>query len=384
MKKVYLDYAATTPVDPRVIRSMEPYLSKYYGNSMSLHSLGGKSDEVVDEARGVVAKYINGDSQAIIFTSSATESNNTALKGVLWANRDRGKHLMVSAIEHDCVLESAKWLSKNGFEVDFIPVDKKGLIDLDFIRKKIRKDTVMISVIHGNNETGIIQNIGKIGEICRNKGVIFHTDAAQSFGRVDIDVKRDNIDLLTISSHKIYGPKGVAVLYKDKNVKMEAILHGGGQENGLRSSTVNVPAIVGMVKAIEIIEKEGIAENIAIRKLKNNFIKKILKNIEGSRLNGDLEISLPHIANISFEKIEGEALLLEMDRNGVMVSTGSACSSRTMQSSHVLTAMGIDHNWSHGSIRFSLGRWTTGEELEYTIKVLKQAVLKFRKMSPFK
>lgn len=384
MKNIYLDYAATTPVDPRVVKAMKPYWYKYFGNSMSLHSFGEKSDMVVDEGRRTIADFVNGKVENIVFTSSATESNNTALKGIMWANKSKGNHLMVSAIEHDCVLESAKWLAKNGFEVDFIPVDDQGMVDIDYIDKNIKKTTVLVSVIHGNNEIGSVQNIGKIGYICRKKGVLFHTDAAQSFGKVDIDIKRDKVDLLTISSHKIYGPKGVAVLYVGGGIKLEPLLHGGGQEDNRRSSTVNVTGIVGMVEAIKILKKEGNQENIRIKEMRDRFVSKVLTKIDGSRLNGNNEDYLPHIVNISFEKIEGESLLLDLNSKGIMVSTGSACSSRSLQSSHVLTAMGIDHNWSHGSIRFSFGRWTKQEELNRTVVELLKSVNKLRKISPFK
>jgi len=384
MKKIYLDYAATTPVDGRVLRAMEPYWNKYFGNSMSLHSLGEKSDVAVDKSRQVVADYIGGQADGVIFTSSATESNNTALKGVMWANKDKGNHLMISTIEHDCVLESAKWLAQRGFEVDFIPVDKDGMVDVDYIAKNIKKTTVLVSVIHGNNEVGSVQDIGSIGEICRKNEVLFHSDAAQSFGKVDINVKRDKIDLLTISSHKIYGPKGVAVLYVGKDIKMEPLLHGGGQENNKRSSTVNVAAIVGMIEAIRILDRQGKEENERLKKLRDGFVSKVLTNIAGGRLNGSTKYYLPHIANLSFEKIEGESLLLDLNRKGIMVSTGSACSSRSLMASHVLTAMGIDHNWANGSIRFSLGRWTKPEELDITVIELAKSVKKFRKISPFK
>lgn len=382
MTRIYLDYAATTPVDPRVMVAMKPYFNKYYGNSMSLHYLGGKSDSVVDETRQIVADYIGGDSQGVVFTSSATESNNLALKGVMWANRNRGNHLMVSAIEHDCVLESAKWLAKNGFEVDIIPVNEKGMADIDFIKKKIKKTTILVSIIHGNNEIGVVQDVAKIGKICKDRGCWLHSDASQSFGRWDIDVKRDQIDLLTISSHKIYGPKGVGVLYIAKGVKIEPLLHGGGQENGIRSSTVNVPAIVGFKKAVEILDNNK--ENTKIRKLRDRLAKMILAKVEGAQINGDLASSLPHIVNISFASIEGESLLLDLDSRGVMISTGSACSSRLLESSHVLRAMGFDHGRCHGSIRFSLGRWTSEEEIERTVEAVKATVDKFRKISPFK
>jgi len=385
MKKrlVYLDYAATTPVDPRVVKVMEPYWEKFVGNTMSLHSQGMRASAAVEKAREIIARSIGAETEEIVFTGSATESNNLALKGVAEANPLK-KKILISSIEHDCVVESAKWLAGKGYEVKEIPVFRSGLIDYEWLGKEISEDVLLVSVIHGNNEVGTIQDIGRIGNLCRGKGVLFHTDASQSFGKVPIDVKKMEIDLLTASSHKIYGPKGVAILYVQNGVAINPILHGGGHEGGLRSSTVNVPAIVGMGKAVEISQKVRISEGQNIRKLRDKLIKEILEGVEDCWLNGDAKNRLPNNVNISFARVEGEGLMLELDRRGISVSTGSACSSRSLEPSHVLLAMGLMASEAHGSIRFSLGRWTTESEINNVLKVVPEVVNKLRKISPFK
>lgn len=382
-KRVYLDYAATTPVDKRVVRAMEPYWNKDFGNTMSLHEYGQKQAKVVERVRERVAKFIGADSEEIIFTSSATESNNLVIKGVLWANQDKGRQLVISAIEHDCVEESAMWMKKQGWKVDMAGVDSQGMVKMNELEGMVGKDTVLVSVIHGNNEMGAIQDMEMIGEFCRKKGILFHADASQSFGKVRIDVRKMKIDLLTASSHKIYGPKGVGVLYIRKGVAIEPILHGGGHESGLRSSTVNVPAIVGLGKAVDICDREMERENGKLVKLRGGLIDGILKGIKGTKLNGPRESRLSNNVNISFLGIEGESLLLELDRKGIAVSTGSACSSKSLEPSRVLMAMGLDHNQAHGSLRFSVGRWTKKEDIDYTLEVLKEAVKKLRKISPY-
>ncbi|MFA6250652.1 MAG: cysteine desulfurase family protein [Candidatus Shapirobacteria bacterium] len=383
-RKTYLDYAATTPVDPEVIRAMEPYYNQKYGNTMSIHAFGQRQSEAVEKARRVIARSLEALPEEIIFTASATESNNLAIKGMAFANQKKGKHLIISTIEHDCVMESAKWLRNLGWKISWLAVDGEGVVDTDQLKREISIETFLVSVIHGNNEMGTVQNIREIGAICKERGVRFHTDAAQSFGPVKIDVNQMNLDALTISSHKIYGPKGAAVLYLKKGTKIEPWLHGGGQENGLRSSTVNVPAIVGLAKAVEIVQKTRDKENRKLAKLRDYFIKEVLGLIEGTSLNGHPTERLPNNINISFANIEGESLLMELDRRGVEVSTGSACSSRSLEPSHVLMAMGLGEKAAHGSIRFSLGRWTTKAELDYVIKVLPPIVYKLRKISPFK
>ncbi|PIV09763.1 cysteine desulfurase NifS [Candidatus Roizmanbacteria bacterium CG02_land_8_20_14_3_00_36_15] len=382
VKKVYLDYAATTPVDPRVIKAMMPYFAKKYGNTMSLHVFGREASQAIENSRKIVADYINAKPEEIYFTSSATESNNLALKGVAFANRQRKKHLIVSRVEHDCVLESSRWLRNQGFEVDYLSVDKHGLVDVNKLKKLIKKETLLVSVIHGNNEVGTIQDIANIGKLCQKKGVYFHTDVAQSLGKVKINVSTMNIDLLTASSHKIYGPKGAACLYVRNGVIIEPIIHGGGHERGLRSSTSNVAAIAGFAKAVEILKDKGDKENKRITYLRDYLIEKILKKIQDTQLNGDKFKRLSNNINISFFGVEGESLLLELDHYGIAVSTGSACSSKTLEPSHVLLALGLSPAEAHGSLRISLGRWTTKTDIEYFINILVKSVKKLRKISP--
>jgi cysteine desulfurase len=381
-KSYYFDYAATTPVDPRVIKAMMPYFDQKIGNTMSLHQFGMEASEAVEKVREKLAIYIGAKADEIVFTASATESNNLALKGVAEANPQK-KKIIISAIEHDCVLKSALWLEKKGYQVLKAPVDKYGIIDIDWLTKNIDKKTLLVSIIHANNEVGTIQDLKKIGNICRERGAYFHTDASQSFGKEEINVEEMKIDLLTASSHKIYGPKGAATLYVREGVSINPILHGGGHEGGLRSSTVNVPAIVGMGKAVEILIKSK-AENLKTKKLRDYLIKNILKTIDNCWLNGHPTKRLANNVNISFAKVEGESLLLELSDKGIMCSTGSACSSSSLEPSHVLLAMGLTAPEAHGSLRFSLGRYTSKKEIDYLLKVLPGVVTKIRKISPFK
>jgi len=381
--KVYMDYAATTPTDPRVLRAMLPYFSKKFGNTMSLHYAGREAKDAVENAREIIANLINSKPNEVIFTSSATEANNFALKGIAFANKQKGKHIIVSSIEHACVLESAKWLKKQGFEVSYLKVDKFGLVDLNELEKMIRKDTILVSVMHANNEIGTIEPIEEIGKICKEKGVLFHTDAAQSFGKIEIDVKRMNVDLLTASSHKIYGPKGVGFIFIREGVEIEALLHGGGHEFGLRSSTLNVPGIVGLGEAARIAKKEMKKEGEKLKRLRERLEKNVLK-IENSHLNGHPEKRLPNISNFWFDFIEGEALVMYLDMKGIAASTGSACSSQTLEPSHVLLAIGLKPHEAQGSLRLSIGRFTTKKEVDYVIEVLPEVVEKLRKISPFK
>ncbi len=382
-QKVYLDYAATTPVDPRVLRAMMPYFDKYYGNSMSLHSEGVRTSEAVEKARMIIAKALNAGEEEIVFTGSATESNNLALKGLAEANPEK-KKIIISSIEHDCVRNSAIWLRGKGYKLVMLPVDKKGFIDFEELKKEADETTLLVSIIHGSNEMGTIQDIKKIGELCRERGIYFHTDASQSFGKVKIDVQEMKIDLLTASSHKIYGPKGVAILYVHDGVKINPILHGGGHEGGLRSSTVNVPAIVGMGKAVEICMNTLDSENLRLSKLRDKLIKGILTSIDDCWLNGDDKRRLSNNINISFERVEGESILMELSNQGIMCSTGSACSSNNLEPSHVLLAMGLSSPEAHGSLRFSLGRWTGETDINYVLKILPIVLKKMRRMSPFK
>jgi len=375
-KKIYFDYAATTPVDPRVTKAMLPYFGEKFGNTMSIHSFGQDAKIALEKSREVVADLIGAKPNEIIFTGSATESNNLALKGV------KGKHIIISQIEHPCIMETANWLEKQGVEVTRLPVNKYGQVNPLDIQKAIRKDTILVSIIHASNEIGTIQLIEKIGRICRQRGVYFHTDAAQSFGKIPIDVNKMNIDLLTASSHKIYGPKGAACLFVREGVKIEPLLHGGGQEMGLRSSTVNLPAIVGFAKACEIAKKEMKKESQRLTKLRDKLIKSVLK-IKNSHLAGYPEKRLPNIANFWFSFIEGESIVLQLDLLRIAVSTGSACSSLKLEPSYVLLAIGLKPQEAHGSLRISLGRWTKEKDIDYFLKVLPKIVKKLREISPY-
>ena len=385
MKKnrIYLDYAATTPVDPKVTKTMLPYFSEKFGNTMSLHSFGQEVKQVLEESREVVAGLMKAQATEIIFTSSATESNNLALKGIAFANKDKGQHIIISSIEHPCIMESAKWLEKRGFEITRLKVDKCGLVDPEDVKKAIKKNTILVSIIHANNEIGTIEPIEEIGKICKERDVYFHTDASQSFGKIPIDVNKMNIDLLTASSHKMYGPKGAACLFIKENVKIEPLLHGGGHESGLRSSTVNVSAIVGFTRACKICEKEMKKEAEKQIKLRDKLIKGVLEKIEFSHLNGHPQKRLPNNTNFSFSFVEGESLVIQLDLLGIAGSTGSACSSAKLEPSHVLLAIGLKPQEAHGSLRLSLGRWTTEEEINKVLEILPEAIKKLRKISPF-
>jgi cysteine desulfurase len=381
--KVYMDYAATTPVDPRVLNAMRPYFSEKYGNTMSLHKQGREAKKALEESRNAVAAMMNAEPKEVIFMGSATESSNMVLKGVASANRKKGKHIIISSIEHNCVLEPARWLEKQGFEITRLPVDKFGLVDLVQLENTIRKDTILVSVMHANNEIGTLQDIEKIGKLCREKNVYFYSDAAQSFGKLPIDIKKMNIDLLSISSHKMYGPKGVGGLYVQKGTKIEPLLHGGGHEFRRRSSTVNVAGIVGFAEAVRIQEKEMDSDAKRQIILRDKLIKGLLK-IEDAHLTGHLTKRLPNNTSFWFAYIEGESLLMQLDMKGISASTGSACSSESLEASHVLLAIGLKPQEAHGSLRLSLGKYTTEEEVDYVLEVVPQAVERLREISPFK
>jgi cysteine desulfurase len=381
--EVYMDYAATTPVDSRVLKAMNPYFSEKYGNTMSLHKQGREAKKALEESRKSVAALMNAEPDELIFMGSATEANNMVLKGVAYANKNKGKHIIISAIEHSCILEPASWLEKQGYEVTHLPVDKFGLVNLTKLENAIRKDTVLVSIMHANNEIGTIQDIQKIGKICKEKGVCFHSDAAQTFGKIPIDVKKMNTDLLSISSHKLYGPKGVGGLYIRKGTKIEPLLHGGGHEFKKRASTVNVAGIVGFAEAARIQKKEMDSDSKKQTSLRNKLINELLK-IEDSHLNGHLTKRLPNNASFWFAYIEGESLLMQLDANGVSASTGSACSSDSLEASHVLRAIGLMPQEAHGSLRLSLGKYTTAEEVDYVLEVVPKSVERLREISPFK
>jgi len=388
---VYMDYAATTPVDPRVLKAMLPYFSEKFGNTMSLYDLGQEAKAALEESREVVADLIRAKPDEIIFTASATESNNLALKGITLANKNKGRHIIISQIEHPCVMESAKWLESQGFEVTRLKVDKYGLINPRDVKKAIKKNTILVSIIHASNEIGTIQPISEIGEIIKKYKIQntrykihFHTDASQSFGKIPIDVNKMNIDLLTASSHKMYGPKGAALLFVREGIKITPLLHGGGQENGLRSGTVNVPAIVGFAEACKVAKKEMKRENERLRKLRDKLIKGVLKKIPGSYLNGHPQKRLSNNTNFWFEFVEGESMVIQLDLLGVAASTGSACSSAKLEPSHVLLAIGLKPQEAHGSLRLTLGRWTKENDIGYVLKVLPEIIKKLRKISGIK
>ncbi len=382
--KIYLDYAATTPVDKKVMKVMQPFFNKKFGNTMSLHSFGQEAKVAVEDSREKIASLIGAKTSEIIFTSSATESNNLALKGIAFAKKNKGRHIIISSIEHDCIAESAHWLECQGFKISKASVDRYGFVDPKEIKKLIRKDTILVSVMHANNEIGTIEPIKEIGAVCKKAGVLFHTDAAQSFGKIPIDVNKMNIDLLTASSHKMYGPKGVACLFIREGVKIEPLLHGGGHEFGLRSSTVNTAAIVGFAKACELCKQEMKVETKRLSILRDKLISGIFKEIKNVSLNGHPKKRLPNNVNIAFSFVEGESLMMQLDLLGVAVSTGSACSSRKLKTSSVLSAIGISSLKINGSLRLSLGRETKKSDIDYVLKVLPKAVKKLRAISPFK
>jgi len=383
-KKIYLDYAATTPVDPRAVKAMIPYFTEKFGNTASLHSFGQEAINALKKSRQIIAQVLGAKPKEIIFTGSATESNNLALKGIAWANKNRGQHIIISPIEHPCIMESVKWLEKQGFKITKLKVDKYGLVGLDSLKKAIRKNTVLVSVIHANHEIGTIQDISKIGKICREKGIYFHTDATQGFGKIPIDVNKMNVDLLTANSHKMYGPKGAACLFIRQGTKIQPLLHGGGHEFSLRSSTVNLPAIVGFAQAAKICQKEMKKESNQLIKLRNKLIKGVLEKIPDSHLNGHLAKRLPNNANFWFSFVEGEAIVIQLDSYGISASTGSACSSAKLEPSHVLLAIGLKPEQAHGSLRLTLGRWTKEKDIDYLLGVLPEVIEKLREISPFK
>lgn len=367
-RKIYLDNAATTQVDERVVLSMLPFYSEGYGNASSLHSFGTHAKEILDRSRRKLASFIGAEPDEIIFTSGGTESNNLALKGIAFANRVKGNHIIVSSIEHDCVLNACKWLESQGFYVTYLPVDSTGVVDLDELRKFINPKTILVSVMHANNEIGTIQPIDEIGKICNSYNVPFHSDACQSFGKIPINVKKSGLNLLTINSHKIYGPKGVGALYVRKGINIVPLLHGGGQEAGLRSTTENIPGIVGFANAAELcIEGMKIESNKLIR-LRNKLTDFLFEKFENAYINGASENKLPGIVNFSFHGLEGETirLLLLLDEKGIAVSAGSACSSndKTHNASHVLQAIGLNQFEARGSIRVSFGRYSTEDDLD--------------------
>ncbi|MBM3704985.1 MAG: cysteine desulfurase NifS [Actinobacteria bacterium] len=382
MKKIYLDNAATTRVDPEVFKAMQPYFSDFYGNPSSVHSFGHEAKKALESARLIAAGFINSDPQEIIFTGSGTESDNMAIKGIAFANHEKGNHIITSAIEHHAVLESCHSLEKSGFEVSYVPADPDGIVNLKELKKAIKKSTVLISVMHANNEIGTIQPVSEIGQIARSNNIYFHIDAVQTFGHLKIDVEDIGADLLSASAHKLYGPKGVGLIYVRRGTKINPLINGGSQENNMRASTQNVPGIVGFGKAIELASRNMEKEAILQTKLRDRLIDGVIATIDRSYLNGDRFKRLPNNASFSFDFIEGEGILLGLDMKGIAASSGSACSSGSMEPSHVLKSIGMANQLARGSVRFSLGRFNTREEIAYTLEVLVEIIDKLRKISP--
>ena len=378
MKDIYMDYAATTYLKNEVLEEMMPYFKEYYANPSSIYRISKKTKKSIRESKEKIAKLINAEWDEIFFTSGGTESDNWALKGIAWANENKGKHIITSAIEHSAILKTCKYLEGKGFKITYIPVDKEGIIKIDELEKAINKETILVSIMFANNEIGSIQPIKEIGTICKNKGVYFHTDAVQAIGHIPVDVKNLNVDLLSMSSHKFYGPKGIGALYIKKGTNIHNLIHGGAQERGKRSGTENIAAIVGMTKALEICVTNMEEEVKKEMNLRDRLIEGLL-TIPDSKLNGPLgERRLPSNVNVSFKNADGEAMLILLDQNRIYASAGSACSSGALEYSHVIKSIGLRDEFSKGTIRFSLGDKTTKEEIEKIIKDMPNIVEKSR------
>lgn len=381
-KLIYLDNAATTRVRPEVVEEMLPYFTENYGNPSAIYSFAGKANAAVEEARSVIAKAINAKKEEIYFTNGGTESDNWALKATAEAYGAKGKHIITTEIEHHAILHTLEYLEKRGFEVTYLPVDENGFISLTELEEAIREDTILITVMAANNEIGTLEPIKEIGEIAHKHGVLFHTDAVQAYGHIPLDVEEMNIDLLSASGHKIGGPKGVGFLYIKKGVKILSFLHGGGQERGRRAGTLNVPGAVGMAKATSLALSHLEENTKKMKELRDYYFERVEKEIPYIKINGDRRKRLPNNTNVSFRFIEGESLLILLDREGICGSSGSACTSGSLDPSHVLLAIGLPHEIAHGSLRLTLSEDTTKEEIDYTIEKLKQIVDRLRSMSP--
>lgn len=383
MKRIYLDHSATTPVDPQVAELMMKYYTEYYGNPSSVHFFGRQVKKAIEEARVQVASLIGANPAEITFTSGGTEADNLAIQGAAKSRAGKGKHLITSAIEHHAVLDTFKYLAKNGYELTILPVDEEGLIRVEDVAKALRPDTILISIMHANNEVGSIQPIAEIGRIAREKGILFHVDAVQSLGKIPIDVKDLNVDLLTMSSHKIYGPKGVGALYIRKGVRISPLVFGGSQERKVRSGTENAPGIVGFGKACELAQERMAEENKELLRLRDKLMDGIVSRIDKVKINGPRgDKRLTNNVNVSINYVEGESLLLSLDMLGIAGSSGSACTSGSLDPSHVLLAMGLTHEVAHGSLRLSLGRQNTDEDIDYVLEELPKIVDRLRAMSP--
>ncbi len=384
-KAVYMDYLATTPVDPRVMEAMVPFFTSVYGNAASRnHQFGWEAEEAVENARKSIADAIGAKPSEIIFTSGATESNNLSLAGLWEMYKEKGNHIVTLVTEHKCVLDTAEYLQREkGVDVTFLTVKEDGLIDLDELKSALRDDTLLVSVMFANNEIGVLQPIAEIGKLCKERGIFFHTDAAQALGKVPINVEELGVDLLSMSGHKVYGPKGIGALYVRKRkprVKLKPIIHGGGHERGMRSGTLNVPAIVGFGKAVEIAIDEMEGETKRASKLRDRLEQALLKELDYTQVNGSVENRLPGLSNISFAYVEGEGLMMAIP--DIAVSSGSACTSASLEPSYVLKALGLSDELAHSSIRFGIGRFTTEKEVDYVVQSMIKGVRKLRELSP--
>lgn len=381
-RKVYLDHAATTYINDEVLKEMMPYFSTVYGNPSSVHSYGREAHRILDLARERVAKVLKAEPSEIYFTGGGSEADNWAIKGVALENQNKGKHIITTTIEHHAVLYTCQYLGNMGFDITYLPVDQYGMLDPQLVKDAIRDDTILISVMFANNEIGTIEPIQKIGAIAKEKGIYFHTDAVQAIGSVDIDVDEMNIDLLSLSAHKFYGPKGVGALYIRRGVKIQPIIHGGAQERNRRAGTENIHGIVGLGKAIELVTESMNERNNRLIQLRDRLINGVMERVDFVRLNGHPTMRLPGNVNLSFEFIEGESLLLSLDIKGVAGSSGSACTSGSLDPSHVLLAIGLPYELAHGSLRLTLGEHNTSEDIDYVLEVIPDIVQKLREMSP--
>ena len=381
-KMIYLDNAATTRTSPEVVEAMLPYFSELYGNASTVYEFGAKSKEAVTEAREIIARAIGAKDNEIYFTAGGSESDNWALKATAEAYKDKGKHIITSKIEHHAILHTCEWLEKNGFEVTYLDVDEFGVVKLEELKKAIRSDTILISIMFANNEIGTIEPVAEIGKIAKEHGVLFHTDAVQAFGQVPINVDELNIDMLSSSGHKLNGPKGIGFLYIRKGVKIRSVLHGGAQERKRRAGTENVPGIVGFGKATELALSTMAERTEKERQLRDHLMERVLKEIPFTRVNGDRTNRLPNNVNLCFQFVEGESLLIMLDMKGICGSSGSACTSGSLDPSHVLLAIGLPHEIAHGSLRLTLGADTTLEDIDYTVDAIKEIVTQLREMSP--
>lgn len=381
-KYIYMDNAATTQTYPEVVEVMAPYFTEFYGNPSSIYSFAGKSKKAVEDARKTIADFIGARSEEIYFTGGGSESDNWALKATAEAYASKGKHIITSSIEHHAILHTCEYLERKGYEITYLDVDEYGTVNPEDVEKAIRPDTILISVMTANNEIGTIEPIKKIGEIAKKHGVLFHTDAVQAFGHIPINVDDMNIDMLSASGHKINGPKGIGIMYIRKGVKIGSFIHGGAQERKRRAGTHNVPGIVGLAKAVELAANDMNCRIDKETKLRNHLIERVLTEIPYSRLNGHKENRLPNNANFCFRFIEGESMLILLDQNGICGSSGSACTSGSLDPSHVLLAIGLPHEIAHGSLRLTISEKNTMEEVDYTVDKLKEIIERLRSMSP--